>query len=74
MEHNTRVREFYSEVIRMVEGGSRVLDSIVEFCESRGIEVENVVDFVKDNAKIVSLLQEESERSNSIQKSKRLPI
>ena len=74
MTKHNKAAEFYDVVESMVAGGSTVLDATVEYCERRGLEIESVVPLINRNARLLSLLREEAENTNCIEKTSRLPI
>jgi hypothetical protein len=74
MTRHNKSAEFYEAIEKAVSGGSTVMDSIVEYCELRGLEVESVVPLVNRNAKLLSRLRDEAEATNSIERVAHLPI
>jgi hypothetical protein len=58
----------------MTDGGSTVMDAIVEYCARHNLEVESVVPLVTRNANLVSRLREEAEALNSIERVSHLPL
>jgi hypothetical protein len=69
-----RANAFYDAIEEMIDGGSSLLDSILEYCEKNSLEVEAVAPFIQNNSKLLSILREESEENNLITPVSRLPI
>lgn len=66
---------FIAEVSRMVEeDGLSLLEATIEYCETRGIEVEMAAEIIAGQEVLKSKLQLEAEDLNFMKKTTRLPI
>lgn len=74
MTKHNKSAQFYEAVQEMIDGGSTVMDSVVEYCERNGLEVESVVPLINRNAKLLSLLRDEAESTNAIERIAHLPL
>lgn len=74
MTKHNKSTQFHEAVLQMVEGGSTVMDSVLEYCERHGLEVESVVPLVTKNARLLSMLRDEAESVNAIERVAHLPI
>jgi len=74
MTKHNKSSEFIESVTQMIEGGSTVMDSVLEYCERNGLEIESVVPLVTKNAKLLSMLRDEAESVNSIVRVAHLPL
>lgn len=72
--HLNKHADFYDGVQKMVQGGAQHLDAIIEWCTSRGLEVEAVAPLIEKNSAMVAALREEAENLNFLPRSSRLPI
>jgi hypothetical protein len=66
--------DFYRDIDLMVKRGASYLDAIVEWCESRGIEVEVGAELVAKSPLLLSRIQLEAEDINLLKKDGRLPL
>jgi hypothetical protein len=74
MTRHNKAAQFYDAVDRMTEGGSTVMEAIVEYCYKNDLEVESVVPLVTKNANLVSKLRDEAESVNAIERVGHLPV
>lgn len=74
MTKHNKSTQFIEAVTYMIDGGSSVMDSVLEYCDKNGLEIESVVPLVTKNAKLLSLLRDEAEANNAIERVAHLPL
>jgi hypothetical protein len=60
------------EIDSIAKNSSSYIDAIIFYCEKNEIEIEDFAAFVKENVKLKSLIKQEAENLNFIEKTARL--
>ena len=74
MTRHNKSGEFYVVIESMTTGGSSVMEAVIEYCDRNGLEIESVVPLINRNAKLLSLLRDEAEALNCIERVSHLPL